>query len=310
MTQMTQDHPDAFWTDSLTIARGLRSLLADLSQLAKPRITLMVAITAYIGYSLGLAGLVQDFSWAKLCFALLGTSLSCMGASTLNQIAERDADALMLRTRHRPLPAGRMTTRQAMLFALTLCTLGVGLLATFNNSLAALIAVFTIVSYVLIYTPMKRLSSLSLIIGAVPGALPPVIGFAAARNGVGLEAWAIFALMFVWQVPHFLAIAWLYRQDYARGGFRTLAVLDPTGKATFRQIVLWCLLLLPVGSLPLFLNLSGLFYFSSALVLGLLFLALGLQLMLQPSEGRARRMFFASLIYLPLVLAFLLIDRY
>lgn len=287
-----------------------RQLLTDLAELTKVRITLMVVITAGIGYLLGMRGSASLSSgWLTAVAALAGTALACMGASTLNQVYERDTDGRMHRTRHRPIPAGRVSMRRALLLGLVLGALGVGLLALLTTAAAAAVATATIFSYVLIYTPMKRLHSTSLIVGAVPGALPPVIGYAAATGQLGLAGWLVFAIMFIWQVPHFLAIAWLYREDYARGGFPMLPVTDPSGRVTFAQMLLWCLLLIPVSLLPTVHGYSGATYAAVAMACGLGFMACAVLLVLRRERLHARLTFFASLIYLPLVLAALVIDK-
>jgi protoheme IX farnesyltransferase len=282
------------------------SRLADYATLTKPRITLMVVVTAYIGFAIGDP---LDTGWLLLLATLLGTGLCCMGASAFNQVLERDVDALMHRTRNRPLPAGRLNAAQATTLAFILSILGVTILACLANALAAALAAFTILSYALAYTPLKRVTSLSTLVGAVPGAMPPVIGFAAATRSVDTAAFLLFAIMFVWQLPHFLAIAWLYRDDYARAHLPMLPVIHPDGGSTFRQILMTCLALVPLGLLPTALGISGTLYFATALCCGAIFLAFAVALILVPSRQRARSLFFASLVYLPLVMAMMLIDH-
>lgn len=283
--------------------------LRDTVSLTKPRIAMMVLITAYIGYVLGLRAHNLAGSWYLLAMMLVGTGLSCMGAAALNQVVEHDTDAMMRRTADRPIASGRVSTLPGALWGLLLSIAGVVTLAYGATPAAAIVSALTIVSYVLIYTPLKRITSLSLIVGAVPGALPPVIGYAAATGTLGREAWVIFAIMFIWQVPHFLAIAWLYREDYARAEFPMLAVLDPAGGSTFRQMLLWCALLLPVGMLPTVLGFSGTIYFVASLLLGLGFLACGVAVVIGRQAKQARLMFIASLFYLPLVLAVMVLDK-
>lgn len=286
-----------------------RSLLADLSVMTKPRITVMVVITAYIGYAVGQrSGSAWDGSWALLLATLLGTALSCMGASVLNQFMERDIDALMHRTKDRPLPTGRIAGTTALLLGISLALTGVMLLALMVNGLVAGLSAFTIASYALIYTPLKRLTSVCTIVGAVPGALPPVMGFAASTGRLGVEAWVMFTILFLWQLPHFLAIAWLYKEDYARAGLPMLPVIDPDGRATSRQILLGCLALLPLGLLPTVVGMSGMIYFVGALAAGAMFLAFGVLMALSQTRRHARALFFASLVYLPLVFMLMLID--
>lgn len=285
---------------------------ADFVQLSKLRITLMVVITAYMGFGFGIGQsmLQADLkTWVLLLATIIGTSLSCMGASVLNQIYERDTDALMPRTRNRPLPAGRVSPAQAGVFAAVLCVLGLGILGAGTNLLTTSLSAFTIASYVLFYTPMKRVSSASTIVGALPGAIPPLMGYAAAKNSLGAEAWILFGILFLWQLPHFLAIAWLYREDYALAGLPMLPVVDPSGSSTFRQIMLGCLALLPLGLLPTMLGISGMIYFFGALFCGLGFLALAVRLVIKRGRSEARALFFASLIYLPVVFGLMLVDR-
>lgn len=282
------------------------STFADFKDLTKPRITRMVVITAAIGFLLGVQGAMP---WLSLVIAMIGTALSCMAASVFNQVYERDTDALMHRTRNRPLAAGRVGVKPAMMLGTLLSLAGVGILTGYGMYLAAGLCAFTIASYALVYTPMKRFSTLALIVGAVPGAMPPVIGYAAATQTIGAAAVLLFAIMFVWQVPHFLAIAWLYREDYARADLAMLPVIDPTGVRTFRQTLIGCLLLLPIGLLPSAMGISGQIYFAVALLCGLGFLALGIKLVLKPTRENARKLFFGSLIYLPVVLVAMMVDR-
>lgn len=290
------------------------SKLNDYKTLTKPSITRMVVITAAVGFVFGFsdstARPIAELPLLTLAIAMIGTALSCMAASVFNQVIERDTDALMDRTKNRPIAAERVAKKPALLFGAALTVAGVGLLAGFGLYLAAGLCAFTIASYALVYTPLKRTTSLSLLIGAVPGAVPPMIGYAAASNNtLGPAAWLLFAIMFVWQVPHFLAIAWLYREDYAKAKLAMLPVVDPTGLRTFRQTLIGCLLLLPLGILPSAMNVAGKWYFAAALICGLGFLAFGVRLVLEPTRTSARRLFLASLIYLPVVLTVMLIDR-
>lgn len=290
---------------------------ADWNQLTKPRITLMVVITAYIGYELGVRGMAKagavapaaaSHTTTQMLLMLLGTALSCMGAGIFNQVLERDTDALMKRTKHRPLPAGRVPVARAMALGLTLSLLGVALLVMVANPLTAILSAFTILSYALIYTPMKRLSSTCTIVGAVPGAMPPIMGFTAATGTIQPIALVLFAILFIWQLPHFLAIAWLYKDDYARAGLPMLPVIDPDGSATGRQILASCLALLPLGLMPTMLGACGLFYLAGALISGAIFLAYGVALVRGRTRAQARALFFASLIYLPVVYGLMLLD--
>jgi len=284
--------------------------LADLFQLTKPRITLMVVLTAYIGFALGMknTGIPLLSAWPTLIATLFGVALSCIGAGILNQVYEQDTDTLMRRTQNRPVPTGRIRANQALLIGGLACIAGVGLLAVKVNLITALLAGFTILSYWLIYTPMKRVTHLSTIIGAVPGALPPAMGFAAATGRLGIEAWLMFGILFLWQLPHFLAIAWLYRDQYAGAGMAMLPVVDPDGHSTFRQILLGCLALVPLGLLPTMLGVAGMIYFFGSLIAGVVFLGFGVALAVSRTRRHARAMFLASLVYLPLIYTLMLID--
>ena len=296
--------------DTVTISTGARNdriarMAADLFELTKPSITGLVLVTALAGSILAEAGL-RD--WLLLLHMLLGTGLSAAGASALNQYIERDVDGLMRRTQNRPLPQGRVHPRLALAFGLGLSVAGVLYLTLLVNGLAAAVAAFTVASYLLIYTPSKRTTWLSTLIGAVPGAMPPVIGWAAVRGQLDTGAWALFAIMFLWQIPHFLAIAWMYRNDYARAGFPVLPVCDPEGGRTARLISWNCIALLLVSLWPTWLGLTGRLYFVGALVLGIAFLAFGLATAVYKTNLSARRLLVASVIYHPLLLALILLD--
>jgi len=284
---------------------------ADYVQLAKPRITIMVATTAWVGFAFrgGHAAGDSGGGWLTVTAAVLGTALACASSAVFNQVLERDTDALMRRTRRRPLPAGRVQVAQASLYGCALAVIALGILAAGTNVLAAALAAWTIAAYLLVYTPLKRVTSVATVLGAIPGAMPPVIGYAAATGTVDLAALALFAVMFLWQLPHFLAIAWLYREDYARAGMPMLPVLDPSGGSTFRQMVIGCVALLPISLWPTLLGLTGGVYFYGTLALGLAFLGVGLGLVRWQTTGWARGMFYASLVYLPAVFVLLLVDR-
>jgi protoheme IX farnesyltransferase len=279
--------------------------LADLAEMTKPGITLMVALTTALGFLLA-GGAVA--SW-QLAATLLGTCLVAAGASVLNQFWERSTDALMRRTAGRPLPAGRLDPDLALLFGVALAIAGLLALALAVNALTAALGAAALVGYVFVYTPLKKVSSLSTVVGAIPGALPPMMGWCAVRGEVDLAAWALFGILFFWQMPHFLAIAWLCREDYARGGFPMLPVLDPGGSWTARQSVLYGAALVPVSLLPSLLGVAGRLYFIGALALGLAYLGFCLGFARRRSTPGARRLMFASLLYLPAVLAVLLLDR-
>lgn len=282
------------------------SRLADYVTVSKPRLNLLVVATAAAGYHLGAAG---DGSWARAIGAIAGTAMVAAGASALNQIYERDTDRLMTRTRLRPLADGRLTPAQAGVFAAAMSAAGLVWLALAANVLSAYVALVTLVTYVAIYTPLKRLTSFSTVVGAVPGALPPMIGWAAATNTLSREAWVLFAIVFLWQMPHFLAIAWLYRDDYARAGFPLLPVSEPDGRSTGRQVLAYGAVLIPVSLLPTAIGLANPVYFAGAFVLGATYLILGVQFARRRQRADALRLFIGSIVYLPLVWALMLATR-
>jgi heme o synthase len=279
---------------------------ADLVALAKPRLNLLVVVSALAGYVMA-SGDTHDV-W-RLLFMIVGTGLVAGGASAFNQALEREPDALMQRTRLRPLPDGRMATREAWAFGVILTVVGLAMLAIGANLLSALVALATTASYALVYTPLKRRSSFSTVIGAIPGALPPVIGWAAALDELSQGAWVLFGIVFLWQLPHFLAIAWIYRDDYARAGFPMLPVIEPDGRSTARQVVIYSLALLPVSLAPAAIGMAGAVYFAGALVLTLAFLGLAVRFALTRSIPDARRLFFGSIIYLPLLWMLMIANR-
>ena len=276
----------------------------DFGELAKPRITFLVVLTAAVGYAVG-----PGHFDAPVFFALvLGTALLSGGASALNQYREADTDALMDRTRNRPVPAGRMAPADARTFGLVLCGFGAVLLAA-ANPLSAALGLAALGIYVLVYTPMKRRSSLCTVVGAVPGALPPLMGWAASRGTLDAGGWALFAVLFLWQLPHFLAIGWMYRDDYARGGFPMLTVTDRDGSSTGRQMVLYSAALIPATLFAGALCSSGRGYLWSALALGLAFLGCSVRFALTKSRGAARTLFLVSILYLPILLGLMVFDR-
>jgi protoheme IX farnesyltransferase len=276
--------------------------------LTKPRITLMVLFTVAIGALLASPD-VPDLT--LLLNTVVGTALVAAGASALNQLLERNVDAQMRRTENRPLPAGRLQPVEVLCFGLTLSGLGLAWLAlTGRHPLAVLIAAVTLVSYVLIYTPLKRHTTLNTLIGAVPGALPPVIGWTAITGTLDSTALVIFLIVFLWQVPHFLAIAWMYRDDYAQAGLKMLPVIDEDGSRTGRQMLLYCLALVPVSLLPVLNQRAGWVYGLGALALGLMFLAATLGFATRHSSDRARQVLRASLVYLPALLGLMLIEAF
>lgn len=278
----------------------------DFFELAKPRVVLMVLITTFVGFYLGSEPVPN---YLILLQTLVGTALAAGGTLALNQFMERDTDAVMQRTQRRPLPDGRLQPREAMWFGLAVCLLGLGYLALTVNLLSAAVTGFITISYLLFYTPLKRRSSLCMLVGAVPGALPPVIGWVATRNSLDIDAWVLFAIMFLWQVPHTLAIARLYREDYAKAGIMFLPVIEPEGGSTHRQIISHSAALLAVSLLPTLLGLAGAIYFAVAFVLGVGFIASGIALALNSSLANARRLLFVSLVYLPVLLLVMALDR-
>ncbi|WP_432800035.1 heme o synthase [Poriferisphaera sp. WC338] len=292
---------------------GIIARRKDFIELSKVKITRMVMITAYIGYAFGpVDGITRSQWWVCLFAMLVGVALSCMSSAVFNQVMEIEPDTAMNRTQKRPLPTGRISKHEAIVFGLILGVLGLAILWIFCNWLAMALCAATIISYVLVYTPLKRVSPVALLVGAVPGAMPPVIGYAAAvgDTGGGWEAaWIVFGIMFVWQVPHFLALAWMYREDYARAGMPMLPVIDPDGSRTFQQILIGCLTLVPLGLLPTMIGVAGLFYFFAALLCGLLFMWYGIALVRKPSNQRARSLFLASLLYLPVTLLLMVVDK-
>ncbi len=289
-----------------TRLRGV-SAVSDLSELVKARLSLLTVATAMAGFALGVQ---EAWSWLLLAATLVGTALSASGAAALNQWWERDLDARMKRTRERPLPAGRMTAPDALFAGALLSVSGVLLLALFANLLAAALALVTIIFYILVYTPLKRVTSLNTIIGAVPGALPPLIGWTAARGSINAEGLTLFAILFLWQMPHFLAIAWLYRTDYAQAGFKMLSENDETGAVTGRQAFIYALALLAVSLLPsVFFDYSAI-YFYGALLLGAGFASMAANFAVSGgSIPAARWLFLGSIAYLPLLLGLMVLAR-
>ncbi len=282
-----------------------RARLADFAELTKPRITTLVVLTTWVAYFVASGGSVQPW---QLLHTLFGTALVCGGTSALNQVWERDRDAMMRRTATRPLPAGRLPYGEALVFGVAVSLIGLFDLAMFVNPLAALVAGSTLVAYVFAYTPLKTRTWWSTSVGAIPGAAPPLIGWAAARGNLDLGAAALFAIQFIWQLPHFYAIAWMYREDYARAGFKMLSVLDPDGGRTGRQIVAWAAVLLPVSLLPVVVGASGWIYAVGATLLGAGFFVLALGILKRHEIARARRVFLGSILYLPLLFGLMVLD--
>jgi protoheme IX farnesyltransferase len=285
------------------------SKFASYVALTKPRITVFVVMTAFVGFVAGTNGPLSSLFLPLLLHTLLGTALVASGTSAFNQVREVDLDGLMKRTQDRPLPSGRISLRGAALFAGALSVAGLVELFLFTNVLTTALAAFTLVSYVGLYTPMKTRSHASTIVGAVPGALPPLGGYTAAAGALGLPGLALFAILFVWQLPHFFAIGWRHRADYARAGVRILPVIDPSGRRTARQTLLWTAVLLPISLLPSLVGTAGFAYALGAFVLTLFFLRSSLRFARETTDGRARSLFLASIGWLPAILILLVLDR-
>ncbi len=288
-----------------TCSKGL-SKLADYWLLTKPEVNFLVLISTLVGFYLGS---LQPLDWLLLLHTLLGTLLVASGTATLNQFIEREADAHMRRTAQRPLPAGRLKPAEAFWFGILLSVTGGLYLWRAVNALASLLGLLTLTTYLLLYTPLKKKTSLCTLVGAFPGAMPPLIGWAAARGSLSLQASVLYAILFLWQFPHFLAIAWMYREDYARAGLLMLPGGDREGRVTARQILAFSLVLLPVSLIPTFIGHAGLIYFFGALVLGLGFLRYGARLALARSNALAKQLLLASVVYLPLIFALMMLDK-
>ena len=289
--------------------------MKDYIELTKPRITWLILMSTGIGYYFGLRAASNWWTFLtgihlwSLFHTILGTGLIASGTAALNQWYEREADCKMRRTSQRPIPSGRLSAGRALAFGIGLSIAGFLELWLGCNLLSGLLGLFTLVSYLFLYTPLKRRSWLSTTIGAFPGAMPPMIGFAAARGAITPEAWVLFAILFLWQFPHFYSIAWMYREDYARAGILMLPVVEPDGKSTARQIVLYGVMLIPVSLVPGLLGMSGRLYLVGALLLGLAFLYSGVRVALERSILRARSVLLASVFYLPLIYGLMLLDR-
>ena len=279
---------------------------ADFLVLAKPRLNLLVIVTTLAGLYLASP---EGVALPILIHTLLGTALVASGAAALNQAWERDTDALMARTRMRPVPSGRLRATDALWFAVVLSMAGLVDLAAGVNLLSASVAALTLVTYVFVYTPLKRRTSLATLVGAVPGALPPVIGWTAAGGGVTVPALVLFGIVFLWQMPHFLAIAWLYRHEYAAAGIPLLPVVEPDGRRTGRQALFYAAALWPVSLMPSLVGLAGGFYITVATLLGCALVALSAGFARERSTPAARRLFVFSIIYLPLLWGALVADR-
>lgn len=284
-----------------------RSRGADFVSLTKPRLNSLVLVTSATAYFLADGHLLP---WSTLFHTLMGTALVAGGASALNQHWERDTDRLMRRTRLRPLPDARLHPQDALWFGIALSAAGLAQLTLGVNLVAAAVAALTLLSYVLLYTPLKLKTSLSTVVGAVPGALPAVLGWAAATSSVSAGGWILFGIVFMWQMPHFLAIAWLFREDYANAGFPLLPVIEPDGRSTGRQAVLYAAGLLPVSLLPMAVGMASAYYVVGAITLGAVLMVLSLEFAASRSMPAARRLFYGTILYLPLLWIVLLADHF
>lgn len=275
-------------------------------ELTKPRITFLIVLTAAAGFSLGAKG---TLNYVLFTHAMVGIALLSSGIAALNQYMERELDALMRRTMVRPLPTGKIAPLEALLFGAGLTVGAEAYLALLVNPLTALLGLTVIAGYLFMYTPLKTRTTLSTVVGAFPGAMPPLMGWTSASGEVTAGAWVLFAILFLWQFPHFLAIAWMYREDYGRAGIRMLPVVEPEGRVTGQQIVAYTLMLLPVSLLPTLLGISGRVYLYGAIVLGLLFLFSSVSAALSKSRQQARRLLLASVLYLPLLFGLMVLNQ-
>src|SRR3989441_13326140 len=293
--------------ESLTAASvGDKSCLAVFAELIKARLTFLVVVTTLVGFYVGFQG---EMDYALMLHTVLGTALVAGGAAALNQLMERELDARMRRTEGRPLPSGRMHPDTALIFGGVSSVAGLVFLALAVNQITSFLGAISLASYLFVYTPLKRTTTLNTAIGAVPGALPPLMGWTAARGEINVEGWSLFAILFFWQLPHFLAIAWMYRDDYAKAGFAMLPEFDPAGQRTAGQTVSHTLGLLPISLCPFLLKLAGVVYLAGALVLGLAFLWQARPFSRELTGLRARQLFYASIFYLPLLLGLMVLDK-
>jgi protoheme IX farnesyltransferase len=293
-------------TDMVKAPATEKPLAGVLCELFKLRLTTLVLLTALVGFYLGSR---TPVSWVVMLNLLLGTALLASGASALNQLLERAHDAKMRRTQDRPLPSGRLTPEAVLIIGSACAIAGMLYLAVTVNLLTAFLGALTLGSYVLVYTPLKRVTTLNTVIGAIPGGLPPLMGWTAARGEISGDGWSLFAILCFWQLPHFLAIAWMYRDEYAKAGFVMLPVVDPTGERTGRQAFCHTLGLLPISLCPFLFKMVGPVYLIGALLLGGGFAWSAFQFSRQLTLQRARVLFYASIIYLPLLLTLMVLDK-
>lgn len=289
-----------------TTDKSARTRMFDLAELVKARLTLLVLLTTAAGFYLGAQ---SPFSYAALFHAVFGTAAAAAGAAALNQWWERKLDAMMRRTKMRPVPAGRMRAAEALTLGIVLSIFGVGYLAIACNALSATLAAVTILIYIFCYTPLKRASTANTLVGAVPGAIPPMIGWAAARGTIDAGAWSLFAILLLWQLPHFFAIAWMYRDDYSRAGFRMISSDDLSGERSASQSVFFCILLLVIAGLPTFLGIATPIYLAIELALGGFFIVVAMRFLKKRTVTAARLLFITSIVYLPLLLGALVLTK-
>ena len=289
-----------------TRAIGLREKLAAYFELTKPRIAFMLVLTSAAGFYLGAD---KGFDFTVFTNAMIGITLLAFGVATLNQVWERKTDALMPRTAARPLPTQKLTVAEALIFGVSLCLVSEIYLTFLVNGLTAILGLIVIIGYVLLYTPLKTRTSASTAIGAFPGALPPLMGFTAAANEITLGAWVLFAMLFLWQFPHFLAIAWMYKDEYAKAGIKMLPVVEPEGKITARQLVIFTVLLLPVSLAPFFIGMAGIVYLIGASLLGIWFLMASIKAARAKSIEQSRKLLLVSVLYLPVIFALMVFNH-
>ena len=286
---------------------GWRMRVGAFVELTKPRIAFLLLLTAAAGFYLGSPSV---FNFVLFLNAMIGIAILAFGVSTLNQWIERVTDALMDRTKNRPLPSARLTPTEALIFGVVQCAVAEIYLFFLVNPLTAGLGLVVIVGYVFLYTPLKTKTSASTAIGAIPGAMPPLMGWTASANEITLGAWALFVVLFLWQFPHFLAIAWMYREQYAKAGILMLPVVEPAGRITARQIVLFAIMLLPASLAPFFLGFAGIVYLIGATLLGVWFLVESIIMARAKTVEKARRLLMVSVLYLPLVFGLLVLDHF
>lgn len=285
---------------------GVRERIVAFLELTKPRIAFLLVLTSAAGFYLGSTG---PFDWILFANSVIAITLLAFGVATLNQFWERDLDQLMERTATRPLPTRKVTSGEALFFGVAQCVIAEVYLLLAVNVLTAILGLVVVIGYVFVYTPLKTRTSASTAIGALPGALPPLMGWTAAANDIAITAWALFAMQFLWQFPHFLAIAWMYRDEYAKAGILMLPVVEPSGRITARQIVMFSIMLLPVSLAPFFFGISGVIFLVGASLLGVWMLWASIRTARQRTNESARKLLLVSVIYLPLLFILMVADK-